>query len=139
MVKANKYHKFAFKYLLKSGPTDSAYQIAKADNNINNDSLYSQALEDMEREEIVLRNEKGKWEINEKEYSFIKEPQWRDVFSLNEELLDKVFNNKKMTFVQWFNEEKKLGEIMIKTTLKDMTQNNKLPKQLSNAIKRILV
>lgn len=135
--KANKYHKFCIKYLCKYKYAKSAYIVAKRDKNINNDSHYKKALDELTEIGDIISTEKG-WTINTKKYPIFADPLWRPIFKNNDHLVDMIFNRKKMTFEEWWSIFRKLSRDITSGYLKPIKSGNREINQISKSINKLI-
>ena len=133
-MNASKYHRFDLKYLLKHGFIDSFYQVAKEDeNNVGNDHRYKNACEDFVKLDDVKYNEEKKiWTLNLEKFPFFEDKILKDIFldSCNEELLDCVLNNEKITFREWMIKFSYLQKDIIKGLFKNGLNKKELKNYL---------
>lgn len=125
----HKYHKKIVIYLLTLGKCKTkGYDVAKWDNNIANDSLYSKAMDDLMKWGWVIKDDEG-YKINDHELGFITDECWLPLFKAHEKLLENLFDSRKLTFLDWMKEMRCFGNDMIRCSLKEILQQPKSRRQ----------
>ena len=138
-MKANKYHRQVLRYLLKNERAKSAYQIANAYSNVDNDHSYKAALDDFIKINDVTKKDGFYILYLDNNLSFLKSKDWRDIFSQssNDELVETVLSGKRMTFIEWINNVNSFSKILAKDILRNKLKNNALLNIGKKKLKRL--